>query len=122
MTHDFKAAYEYFLPIGWAQYTSAEDQGRHLKAREEALRIMAEVQEGRLQLTQGWQPIETAPRDGTVFLTFNGEDVKENCFFNYDVLNVSPNTKKYCKWLTHNKPTHWIPLPAAPDVIGKEGV
>ena len=64
-----------------------------------------------------WQPIETAPRDGTMFLGFidnKGEDFNEMLVM-------------FCKharepfWTTHSddhigmNPTHWMPLPTPPE-------
>lgn len=57
-----------------------------------------------------WQPIETAPRDGTEVLIWNGTncDVAHAAWFNDD---GSPN------WFNNDttvEPTHWMPLSTPP--------
>lgn len=64
-----------------------------------------------------WQPIETAPTDGTVFLGLHGYKVREAyrvqrddcemwCFGGYSGdVEIAPWTK----------PTHWMPLPLPPE-------
>lgn len=58
-----------------------------------------------------WQPIETAPRDGTRVLIYNGEDVLEAryCFGCWQ-------DPVYSEWMgdVAGKPTHWMPLPEPP--------
>ena len=59
-----------------------------------------------------WQPITTAPNDGTLILTFQansmtGAKVKLISWRNDTVPNG---------WsMRENEPTHWMPLPAPPD-------
>lgn len=63
-----------------------------------------------------WQPIETAPKDGTIVLLHRGI----LCFGYYFV-----GADKSCGWITSKiarnhdlqtiePPTHWMPLPAPP--------
>ena len=60
-----------------------------------------------------WQPIETAPRDGSQILVWDGKDVfiawccKGRWM--YDDLMESP-------YLTPWHPTHWQPLPSPPPI------
>jgi hypothetical protein len=58
----------------------------------------------------GWQPIETAPKDGGVFLGYN-KDLGWQCTMIYDWGNHVFLTDAG-RFFTY--PTHWRPLPAAP--------
>jgi hypothetical protein len=63
-----------------------------------------------------WQPIETAPRDGTEFLTYAPGNA--HAYYNFDrrpALVIS-KWKEGRLWQNRpdNMPTHWMPLPAAP--------
>jgi len=62
-----------------------------------------------------WQPIETAPKDGTRYLIFQpyggGFDIYEACYVGgYESGNV---------WFSKGRdvynPTHWMPLPPPPE-------
>lgn len=58
-----------------------------------------------------WQPIETAPKDGTAVLTYSGEpDAHE--------MNVSFWGRQNGRWISANPhmstPTHWMHLPSPP--------
>lgn len=69
---------------------------------------------------QGWQPIETAPKDGRAFL-INCPDVEsEMTIATYEkgILVSIFDGKPYLSHVT--KPTHWMPLPAAPTYKGGE--
>ena len=69
----------------------------------------------------GWRPIETAPKDGTDVLLWDGEEI----FVGYwsDSIWVSPGA-----WVKEEHrsdtvtyiPTHWQPLPAAPTEASDE--
>lgn len=52
-----------------------------------------------------WQPIKTAPRDGTYIITF---DEKSNRF-RVDYCDISDEEEPFL-----GNPTHWMPLPAPP--------
>jgi hypothetical protein len=64
-------------------------------------------------VTLPWQPIETAPKDGTRILTCEEGVVLENQWFNFDVLRRHKGTE-YCRWFSQQNPTHWMPLPKPP--------
>jgi len=80
---------------------------------------------------EGWQPIETAPKDGTVVLLLSPEGEDEGHWeeVRYCVLG-SPQGAFGAGWVdsTNNlpiyaefEPTHWMPLPAAPDSATSAG-
>lgn len=64
---------------------------------------------------EGWQPIETAPRDGTDFWAFHdlGKHFQARIIEDGRCHNLSAN-----RWA---KPTHWMPLPEAPDAQLADG-
>ena len=80
-----------------------------------------------------WQPIETAPRDGTAILAWSKErGQRETQMGRYG--EGSPGYAKWKdgdgplnsgwvwdthhNWLTTWTPTHWMPLPETPNVEG----
>lgn len=76
----------------------------------------AEAEITRLREAQGWQPIETAPKDGTPVLAWDegavcivtwvsGDSVDPDGW--YDVQRLDP------------APTHWQPLPPAPVEVNR---
>jgi len=58
---------------------------------------------------QGWQPIDTAPRDGTVVMFYAPVD-------DYQISRADDYWGK--AWWLENA-THWMPLPAPPALAGK---
>jgi hypothetical protein len=50
-----------------------------------------------------WQPIETAPRDGTPILTWGPE-----------FMCPCDNYWLSGGWYEYGEPTHWMPMPEAP--------
>lgn len=72
-------------------------------------------------LTVGWQPIETAPKDGRIVLgfwpTMPGVQVHDACFGltkykHGGWFNAEDEDREY------RDPEYWIPLPAAPRTQG----
>lgn len=55
-----------------------------------------------------WEPIETAPKDGTQILAWDGYD--------YEVAHYSVKADEWtvCDDEYHMHPTHWMPLPDPP--------
>ena len=81
----------------------------------------------------GWQPIETAPRDGTEIIITNGYEVYTAKYYKGIVLNDKPWFAKSADGELFNdgydhenapiymyRPTHWQPLPELPEEITNE--
>ena len=61
-----------------------------------------------------WLPIETAPKDGTEILVYT----RSECFYvvAYDDVFSAPWRIRNDEGLNRAVPTHWMPLPDAPNV------
>jgi hypothetical protein len=59
-----------------------------------------------------WQPIDTAPKDGDVLIYVTETDEQFVAYWD-DCWRFAPNAKL-------KTPTHWMPLPAAPEAGKKE--
>lgn len=83
-----------------------------------------------------WQPIETAPRDGTEVIlgslaqTYKGAPVPPRVTIGYWTQDDEPEYE-YCDpyWMSwdggftkENPPTHWMPLPPPPEPPGRAGL
>lgn len=70
---------------------------------------------------EGWQPIETAPRDGTsILILYNGCAI-EACWECVEYGDWESWSESVYWWSSElnclddgDEPTHWMPLPAAP--------
>ena len=70
----------------------------------------------------GWQPIETAPRDGTRVLTYSPTAASR--WWRVTILRwhqpANPEAKGFWTGERKVQPTHWQPLPAPPALPAKE--
>lgn len=68
--------------------------------------------------TSEWQPIETAPEDGTPILAWSDEGVSYVCWGLNGIWTFFQNHRgdKF-----HFRPTHWMPLPTPPAPIPHHG-
>lgn len=86
-----------------------------------------------------WQPIETAPKDGTRILCYFPDEfaMHNNLFaeerkkmnqemfkiltvaWNYYGWELDPDGSTEFRYTIEGKPTHWMPLPEAPKKEGK---
>ena len=62
-----------------------------------------------------WQPIETAPKDGTPILMWDGDMIYVISWYvpqntRYPAQWREADGKRYCDY----DPTHWMPLPEPP--------
>lgn len=93
----------------------AESAERH---RAELDGLQAEVE--RLKAATKWQPIETAPRDGTWVLCYS-EGVISHAFWESNEFDGDCHWGGkdwyYPKW---SQPTHWMPAPAPPEGTEEE--
>jgi hypothetical protein len=71
-------------------------------------------------VSASWQPIETAPKDGTNVLLFDGKAVGYGGWMSAEDQGAEPEEAHLIAvgwWsvdLSDNSPTHWMPLPPAP--------
>ncbi len=92
-----------------------------LESLKEIEKLRAEVQE--LRAKSEWQPIETAPKDGTSIMIYT-----DNCEYGFGLVETISHsacafyskTKGYFisdAWndINYKSPTHWRPLPEAPE-------
>jgi hypothetical protein len=62
-----------------------------------------------------WQPIETAPRDGTHILCYHPKyDMVLNGVWDGGDLNCFEMKDERLEYVKDFYPTHWMPLPAPP--------
>lgn len=65
-----------------------------------------------------WQPIETAPKDGTEVLVYEPLLGGEINFASWRVSDAytSGGTWQTRQWLYTARPTHWMPIPNTPEM------
>lgn len=83
-------------------------------AREQARAAMAQI-----EVASPWQPIETAPRDGTPILVFYGERIgMDRYYVRYwdrgDWATDKEGWVDHWRQIRPEQPTHWMPLPMPP--------
>ena len=84
-------------------------------AREEAADLLVYLTA--LEAALSWQPIETAPMDGTEVDLWRGKHRFPNCHFHcgewlwWNTTSVDDEPS----WLKVKDPTHWLPLPPGPE-------
>lgn len=61
----------------------------------------------------GWQPIDTAPKDGSRFMAFERGDEAQfyPCWWHIEVNDWAGWQNV---WDSEPEPTHWMPLPSPP--------
>jgi len=70
-----------------------------------------------------WQPIETAPKDGSFILcAWQSDMVDQGWLFGVHMWRESAQHLGLYGWFfvcteRFHKPTHWMPLPEAPEAI-----
>ncbi len=69
-----------------------------------------------IRAAREWQPIATAPRDGTDILLTDGETVAQASDWAGEwMLNIGDNKCCHTTWKSLcEPPTHWMPLPPPP--------
>lgn len=97
----------------------------HTEAAELIEKLRAENKE--LRAASEWRPIETAPKDGTEILCYDGCIIERVKWLrsNWSIVNgwfhtINPESLNSDNWndppeYCLAKPTHWMPLPSCPD-------
>lgn len=77
-----------------------------------------------------WQPIETAPRDGTPILACGDADLSDPSFIGEDVPcvvrwhNTYGGDRYYWELFHYDafqyNPSHWLPLPEPPQLVNEK--
>ncbi len=65
-----------------------------------------------------WQPIETAPKDGTDILVYNDDGHVYEARYDYDKWRFATADQHGCGCCAgyDDAPTHWMPIPDKPEV------
>lgn len=104
-------------------WPNSQDELIRLQAAKLLREAADEIERLRAAIPDGWQPIETAPTNGEAILIANGNGVwaaKYKAVYQSGYKPESPwmslmlNKDHIPARLRHGKPTHWMPLPAAP--------
>jgi hypothetical protein len=73
--------------------------------------VVARLTPAPAEAGEGWMPIESAPKDGTVVIATDGKAVQES-YFSGTAWRASSRQSEL--W---SSPTHWRPLPAPPAAL-----
>ncbi len=69
----------------------------------------------------GWQPIETAPKDGSMFLIWDGRSYGFASWWHDEKMHwLKQETRQGYRHPEDQEPTHWMPLPPPPTQEAKE--
>lgn len=97
------------------------DSGQYASFRDIETQDAARIYEAMLTAAPeaGWQPIETAPKDGTAVLLYYGEDyyvMEGRCFPTKASFQGRGSPYKWVSAVDMGdlQPTHWVPLPLPP--------
>jgi hypothetical protein len=78
----------------------------------------AELRQHLDDMARQWRPIETAPKDGTHVLTWNGRWIDVGYWSRPGIHN--PPSWISGRGISHiDQPTHWQPLPKTPDELDR---
>lgn len=100
-----------------AAYNQGYDLGRETAATEAGLMLKQHADRLRALLAEReWQPIETAPKDGTEVLLWIDDDEESPRKGHWEPrLSLNrPHKWSVAYGWCEDKPTHWMPLPAPP--------
>lgn len=102
--------------LGGAPIMDAYDEG-HRDALEAALAVLRKHGFGvDLAPGEGWQDIDSAPRDGTHILLYVKPDEHREKDVGVDVgFYVTHRDDDFWAWSYVARPTHWMPLPSPPE-------
>ena len=64
-----------------------------------------------------WRPIETAPRDGTTVLGWNGRWLEIIMWHRRNAIEPAAWFGAHCDVNHIDQPTHWMPLPEPPHEV-----
>lgn len=108
-----EAAFDAFEPLSSVlRYRGKTPLGRSNWHACDRMALEAAITAYLSALPAGWQPIETAPKDGTRVLGCNGESV-EVIFWARDIERWFNQSSEISLWGAF-PPTHWRPLPEPP--------
>lgn len=102
--------------VGLRKYGVTTERG-DLSSAEWLRHLQEELLDGAVYieavLSKGWRPISSAPRDGSVFMTFTPDDDQS---YQFDTAYWCDDEECFVKLCCgFDRATHWMPLPEPPD-------